>query len=104
MVLRRHPTLSRRLLHKRLAQILPWIGGALAASSSYTMPSSVQRDAARIYRARYHCDKYGMSFEDWAAQTKAWSDADDATTDYWEAGSAAARPRERRRLSLTSSA
>ena len=73
--------LGLNLSKKRLAQVVPVAGGVLTASLSYNMLQTVQRDATRIYRARYLCDKYGLSFEDWAAQTEAWSDADNATTD-----------------------
>lgn len=53
------------LTHRRLAQVVPVVGGVLSAGLSYDMLSRVQRDATRIYRARYLSEKHGLSFDDW---------------------------------------
>lgn len=53
-----------RLTHKRLAQVVPVVGGLVSAGLSYDMLHRALADATRIYRARYLADQYGLSFED----------------------------------------
>ncbi|CAO1649204.1 EcsC family protein [Salinibacterium sp. NYA9b] len=60
-----------KLTHKRLAQIVPVLGGVISAGLSYDMLSRALGDATRIYRVRYLSEKYGLSFDDWLDQTMA---------------------------------
>lgn len=57
-----------RLTHKRLAQIVPVLGGVISAGLSYDMLSRALRDATRVYRVRYLSEKYEMSFDEWIEQ------------------------------------
>jgi hypothetical protein len=70
------------LTHKRLAQVVPVIGGVVSAGMSYDMLDRALRDATRVYRVRYLADKYGVSFDDWVeraiANAPAESSQDDA--------------------------
>lgn len=60
-----------RLTHKRLAQVVPVVGGAVSAALSYDMLDRALRDATRVYRVRYLAEKYGLLFEDWVEQAMA---------------------------------
>jgi hypothetical protein len=72
------------LTHKRLAQIVPVVGGLISAGLSYDMQNRALGDATRVYRARYLSEKHGLSFDDWIggaeqeAQEAEYSE-DDAT-------------------------
>ena len=57
--------LGFKLTHKRLAQVVPVMGGLISAGLSYDMLSRALRDATHIYRVRYLSEKYGLSFDDW---------------------------------------
>lgn len=65
--------IGTNLTHKRLAQIVPVLGGVISAGLSYDMQSRALRDATRIYRARYLAEKHDLSFDEWV--DKAMSDA-----------------------------
>ena len=54
-----------KLTHKRLAQIVPVLGGLISAGLSYDMQHRALQDATRIYRARYLAEKHGLSFDEW---------------------------------------
>lgn len=54
-----------KLTHKRLAQVVPILGGLVSAGLSYDMLNRALGDATRIYRVRYLAEKHGLSFEDW---------------------------------------
>ncbi|MAT17634.1 MAG: hypothetical protein CMF56_03580 [Leifsonia sp.] len=56
-----------RLTHKRLAQVVPVVGGVVSAGLSYDMLSRAVRDASHVYRARYLAQKHGLSFDDWVS-------------------------------------
>jgi len=60
-----------RLTQKRLAQVVPVVGGVISAGLSYDMLHRALRDATRVYRVRYLADKYGLSFEDWVERAVA---------------------------------
>lgn len=64
-------SIGLRLTHKRLAQVVPVAGGVVSAGLSYDMLDRALRDATRVYRVRYLADKYGLSFDEWVAQTMA---------------------------------
>lgn len=64
-------TIGANLTHKRLAQVVPVVGGVLSAGLSYDMLHRAVGDATRLYRVRYLSDKHGLSFEDWAKQAHA---------------------------------
>ena len=68
------------LTHRRLAQVVPVVGGVLSAALSYDMLDRALRDATRIYRVRYLADKYGLSFDDWVVRTRA-NDAAESSHD-----------------------
>jgi hypothetical protein len=73
-----------RLTHRRLAQIVPFLGGVISAGLSYDMQFRALQDATRIYRARYLADKHGLSFDEWvdgAKQTDAAEFTADEATD-----------------------
>jgi hypothetical protein len=57
-----------KLTHKRLAQLVPVLGGIVSAGLSYDMQNQALGDATRIYRARYLAEKHGLSFDDWVKQ------------------------------------
>lgn len=59
------------LTHRRLAQVVPLVGGAFSAALSYDMLDRALRDATRVYRVRYLADKHGLSFEDWVVSSMA---------------------------------
>jgi hypothetical protein len=71
------------LTQRRLAQVVPVVGGVVSAGLSYDMLHRALRDATRVYRVRYLAEKYGLSFEDWVkramANDAAESSRDDAT-------------------------
>ena len=69
-----------RLTHKRLAQVVPLVGGAVSAALSYDMLDRALRDATRVYRVRYLAEKYGLSFQDWVEQAMA-NDAESSSCD-----------------------
>ncbi len=54
-----------KLTHKRLAQVVPVLGGVVSAGLSYDMQNRALLDASRIYRVRRMVDKYGLSFDAW---------------------------------------
>lgn len=60
-----------KLTHKRLAQMVPVVGGVVSAGLSYDMQNRVLVDATRIYRVRRLADNYGLSFDDWVAAAMA---------------------------------
>lgn len=60
-----------KLTHKRLAQVIPVLGGFVSAGLSYDMQSRALVDASRIYRVRRLVDKYDLSFDDWVAAAMA---------------------------------
>jgi hypothetical protein len=60
-----------KLTHKRLAQVVPVVGGVVSAGLSYDMLNRALQDATRIYRVRYLSDKYDVSFEEWTRQAEA---------------------------------
>lgn len=68
--------LGLRLTHKRLAQIVPVVGGVISAGLSYDMQNRALRDASRIYRVRYLVDKYGLSFDEWVQRATQDAEAD----------------------------
>lgn len=65
-----------KLTHKRLAQIVPVVGGFVSAGLNYDMLSRALRDATHVYRVRYLSEKYGLSFDDWVKQATANDEAD----------------------------
>lgn len=69
-----------KLTHKRLAQIVPVLGGLISAGLSYDMQHRALQDATRIYRARYLAEKHGLSFDEWIDGAKA-ADATDFNAD-----------------------
>lgn len=69
-----------KLTHKRLAQVVPVLGGVMSAGLSYDMLSRALGDATRVYRVRYLSEKYGLSFDEWVEQTMA-NDAAELTDD-----------------------
>lgn len=71
------------LTHKRLAQLVPFVGGLVSAGLSYDMQSRALNDATRIYRARYLAEKHGLAFEEWVARTM----GDVTAASYEETGS-----------------
>jgi hypothetical protein len=70
--------LGLRLTHKRLAQVVPVVGGVISAGLSYDMQNRALRDASRIYRVRYLVDKYGLSFDEWVQRATEDAEADPA--------------------------
>lgn len=60
--------LGINLTHKRLAQLVPIVGGVISAGLSYDMQNRALRDAVRVYRARYLSEKYDLAFDDWILQ------------------------------------
>lgn len=68
--------LGLRLTHKRLAQVVPVVGGIISAGLSYDMQNRALRDASRIYRVRYLVDKYGLSFDEWVQRATQDAEAD----------------------------
>lgn len=69
--------LGIRLTHKRLAQVVPVVGGVISAGLSYDMQNRALRDASRVYRVRYLVDKHGLSFDDWVRQATQEAAADE---------------------------
>jgi hypothetical protein len=69
--------LGIRLTHKRLAQVVPVVGGVISAGLSYDMQNRALRDASRVYRVRYLVDKHGLSFDDWVRQATQEAVADE---------------------------
>lgn len=73
-----------RLTHRRLAQLVPVLGGLISAGLSYDMQNRALDDATRVYRARFLAERHGLSFDDWVkgaeeqAHEEEYSD-DDAT-------------------------
>ena len=73
-----------RLTQKRLAQVVPVVGGAVSAALSYDMLDRALRDSTRVYRVRHLAEKHGLSFDDWVERTMANDAAgplDDEATD-----------------------
>lgn len=69
------------LTHKRLAQMVPVLGGVISAGLSYDMLSRALGDATRVYRVRYLSAKYGLCFDDWLGQTMAHDATEFSGTD-----------------------
>jgi hypothetical protein len=69
--------LGIRLTHKRLAQVVPVVGGVISAGLSYDMQNRALRDASRVYRVRYLVDKHGLSFDAWVRQATQEAVADE---------------------------
>lgn len=72
------------LTHKRLAQLVPVLGGLISAGLSYDMQTRALGDATRVYRARYLAEKHGLAFDDWvkgAAQEASLETYDDDASD-----------------------
>lgn len=69
-----------KLTHKRLAQIVPVLGGVISAGLSYDMLSRALGVATRVYRVRYLSEKYGLSFDEWVEPTMA-NDAAESSDD-----------------------
>jgi hypothetical protein len=65
-----------RLTHRRLAQVVPVVGGVVSAGMSYDMLDRALRDATRIYRVRYLAEKHGLSFDEWVDKATANDAAD----------------------------
>ncbi|PZE34250.1 EcsC family protein [Curtobacterium sp. MCPF17_031] len=70
------------LTHKRLAQLVPVLGGLFSAALSYEMLDRALKDATRVYRVRYLAEKHGVSFQSWVDDVErggeegaAWSGA-----------------------------
>lgn len=70
--------LGLRLTHKRLAQVVPVVGGVISAGLSYDMQNRALRDASRIYRVRYLVEKHGLSFDEWVERATQDAQADPA--------------------------
>lgn len=60
-----------KLTHRRLAQVVPVVGGVISAGLSYDMLSRALADATRVYRVRYLSEKYGLPFDEWIDRTMA---------------------------------
>lgn len=58
------------LTHKRLAQLVPVIGGLFSAALSYEMLDRALKDAARVYRVRHLAEKHGVSFQSWVEEVE----------------------------------
>jgi hypothetical protein len=69
--------LGIRLTHKRLAQVVPVVGGVISAGLSYDMQNRALRDASRVYRVRYLADKHGLSFDEWVRRAMQDAEADE---------------------------
>lgn len=65
-----------RLTHRRLAQVVPVVGGVVSAGMSYDMLDRALRDATWIYRVRYLAEKHGLSFDEWVDKATANDAAD----------------------------
>lgn len=70
-----------RLTHKRLAQVVPVVGGVFSAGLSYDMLDRALRDATRVYRVRYLSDKHGLLFQDWVDRAMANDAAGSSNSD-----------------------